>query len=206
MKKKTLSIAAFLLTGTLFFAGCGQTADSNSNANASGQETSVTGQVSADTENSSDNADADLSFFSDMNTTDLDGNKVDSSIFSDNKVTLVNVWNVGCTPCVNEIPELEKLNNEYKEKGGAVVGLYNDFGAGIPDDEMNQIKEILKNTSYTQIRMDGTLATNETLLNLLTFPTTYVVNSDGTIIDTVMGSRDYDGWKTVLESYLAQEE
>ena len=94
MKKKTLSIAAFLLTGTLFFAGCGQTADGNSNANASGQETSVTGQVSADTENSSDNADADLSFFSDMNTTDLDGNKVDSSIFSDNKVTLVNVWNV----------------------------------------------------------------------------------------------------------------
>ena len=71
---------------------------------------------------------------------------------------------------------------------------------------MNQIKEILKNTSYTQIRMDGTLATNETLLNLLTFPTTYVVNSDGTIIDTVTGSRDYDGWKTVLESYLAQEE
>ena len=88
MKKKTLSIAAFLLTGTLFFAGCGQTADSNSNANASGQETSVTGQVSADTENSSDNADADLSFFSDMNTTDLDGNKVDSSIFSDNKVKI----------------------------------------------------------------------------------------------------------------------
>ena len=118
----------------------------------------------------------------------------------------MNVWNVGCTPCVNEIPELEKLNNEYKEKGGAVVGLYNDFGAGIPDDEMNQIKEILKNTSYTQIRMDGTLATNETLLNLMAFPTTYVVNSDGTIIDTVTGSRDYDEWKTVLESYLAQEE
>jgi thiol-disulfide isomerase/thioredoxin len=141
-----------------------------------------------------------------MDTTDIDGNKMDSSIFAKNKVTLVNVWNVGCTPCVNEIPDLDKINSEYKDKGAAVYGLYGDLGMGISDDEMAQIKDIMSNAnaSYTQLRMDGTLATNESLLNIMAYPTTYVVGSDGTILDTIEGSKDYEGWKALIDSYLAE--
>ena len=122
------------------------------------------------------------------------------------KVTLVNVWNVGCTPCVNEIPDLDKINSEYKDKGAAVYGLYGDLGMGISDDEMAQIKDIMSNAnaSYTQLRMDGTLATNESLLNIMAYPTTYVVGSDGTILDTIEGSKDYEGWKALIDSYLAE--
>ena len=78
----------------------------------------------------------------------------------DGEKALVNVWNVGCTPCVNEIPDLDKINSEYKDKGAAVYGLYGDLGMGISDDEMAQIKDIMSNAnaSYTQLRMDGTLS------------------------------------------------
>lgn len=58
----------------------------------------------------------------------LDGNKADSSLFAENKLTLVNVWNVGCTPCVQEIPILDQLNKEYEGKGVAIKGLY--YGTG----------------------------------------------------------------------------
>ena len=128
------------------------------------------------------------------------------SIFSKKKVTLVNVWNVGCTPCVNEIPDLDKINSEYKDKGAAVYGLYGDLGMGISDDEMAQIKDIMSNAnaSYTQLRMDGTLATNESLLNIMAYPTTYVVGSEGPILDTIEGSKDYEGWKALIDSYLAE--
>lgn len=51
-----------------------------------------------------------------MKTEDINGNKVDSSIFSKYKLTVVNVWNTGCTPCVGEIPTLDKLNKEYEKK------------------------------------------------------------------------------------------
>lgn len=131
---------------------------------------------------------------------------MDSSIFAKNKVTLVNVWNVGCTPCVNEIPDLDKINSEYKDKGAAVYGLYGDLGMGISDDEMAQIKDIMSNAnaSYTQLRMDGTLATNESLLNIMAYPTTYVVGSDGTILDTIEGSKDYEGWKALIDSLLSR--
>ena len=208
MKNKTLSIAALLLTGTLLFAGCGQTGNTtgNTSSTAAGQETTTTEQTGSAEQTTSDSNTSANDIFTNMSTTDLDGNKVDSSIFTNNKVTLVNVWNVGCTPCVNEIPDLDKLNSEYKDKGAAVYGLYCDFGAGIPDDELSQIKDILDNAnaSYTQLRMDGTLAANDTLLNLMAFPTTYIVGSDGTILDTLEGSNDYEGWKKIIDSYLAE--
>lgn len=208
MKNKTLSIAALLLTGTLLFAGCGQTGNTTGNASsaAAGQETTTTEQSDSTAQTASDSNSSISDIFTNMSTTDLDGNKIDSSIFANNKVTLVNVWNVGCTPCVNEIPELDKLNSEYNDKGTAVYGLYNDLGMGISDDEMKQIKDIMgnANASYTQLRMDGTLATNDTLVNLMTFPTTYIVGSDGTILDTIEGSNDYEGWKKVIDSYLAE--
>ena len=36
------------------------------------------------------------------------------------------VFTTWCSPCVNEIPELEKLYEEMKEKGVGVVGVVLD--------------------------------------------------------------------------------
>ena len=166
------------------FAGCGQTGNTtgNTSSTTAGQETATTEQTDSTAQTTSDSTASTNDIFTNMDTTDIDGNKMDSSIFAKNKVTLVNVWNVGCTPCVNEI------------------------GMGISDDEMAQIKDIMSNAnaSYTQLRMDGTLATNESLLNIMAYPTTYVVGSDGTILDTIEGSKDYEGWKALIDSYLAE--
>ena len=45
---------------------------------------------------------------------DLDGNDVDSSIFSQNAVTVVNFWFSGCKPCVAELGDLNALNETLK--------------------------------------------------------------------------------------------
>lgn len=192
MKNNTSRITALFLTGALLLSGCGGTDTAN---NATSANTDIS---SADTDSGNT--------FSAMSTTDLDGNPVDASIFSDSTITLVNAWNVGCTPCVNEIPALNKLNSDYADKGAAVIGLYNDLGSGISDDEMNQIKEILNNAdaSYTQLRVDGTLASDSAIINMMVFPTTYIVNSEGTILDTIQGANDYEGWKAVMDSYLTE--
>lgn len=210
MKKHFLTVT-LLAAGTLLFTGCGQTKADNS-TNPSGQ-TSVGIEQDADNNNTNTISDSQPAAskgetFSKMNTTDLDGNTVDSSIFAKNKITLVNAWNIGCTPCINELPELEKINDAFAEKGAAFIGLYNDLGSGISEREMNAIKDILKNAdaTFTQLRVDGTLADDSMIYNMMVFPTTYVVNSEGEIIDTIEGSNDYEGWKSVIESYLEQVE
>ena len=63
------------------------------------------------------------SVFPEFHAKDLDGNDVDSSIISKNAVTVLNFWFNGCSPCVQELPELNKLNEELKEKGGQVIGI-----------------------------------------------------------------------------------
>lgn len=188
MKPMKQFAVAFLLSSALCITGCAaQTAETT------------------ETEASTDATLSSEAPFVNMKTTDLNGKTIDSSIFSENKLTFVNVWNIGCTPCVNEIPELDKLNTEYADKGVAVLGLYDDFAMGISDDEMKEIKNILNDAdaSYTQLRMDGTLAVNENLLNIYVFPTTYVVDSEGNIIDTIEGSNDFEGWASVTDTYLA---
>ena len=69
------------------------------------QVTELTAQMG--TENSgAQSANAETSVFPSFQAKDLDGNKVDSSIFSQNAVTVVNFWFNGCTPCVEELPAL----------------------------------------------------------------------------------------------------
>ena len=55
---------------------------------------------------------------------DLDGNMVKSDeLFSGNAVTVVNFWFTTCNPCVGELAELDALNKELAEKGGALIGV-----------------------------------------------------------------------------------
>jgi len=41
----------------------------------------------------------------------------------DNKVILINFWATWCPPCVREVPTLDKLNTDFKDKGFVVIGI-----------------------------------------------------------------------------------
>mgnify|MGYP000246583067 CR=1 FL=1 len=62
--------------------------------------------------------------FPDFQGKDLDGKEVNSNeLFSGNTVTVVNFWFTTCKPCVGELADLDALNQELAQKGGAVVGI-----------------------------------------------------------------------------------
>ena len=106
---------------------------------------------------------ASSNIFKEMQTTDINGNTVDSSIFSEKKLTLVNVWNTGCTPCIDEIPILDKLNKEYEKKGVSIKGLLLESGVGLTEQEKSVVEEILSKSksSYQQITMSKKMLEDE---------------------------------------------
>ena len=69
---------------------------------------------------------ADMQEFPSFTGLDLDGNSVNSDIFSEHSVTVVNFWFSSCSPCIGELSELDSLDQELKEKGGAVIGINTD--------------------------------------------------------------------------------
>ena len=122
--------------------------------------------------------------FPGFNGKDLDGNDVSSDeLFSNNTVTVVNFWFTTCKPCVGELGELEALNQKLADKGGAVVGV-NSFTLDGDKAAISEAKSILekKGVSYKNIWFGSDGEAGKFTSKLYSYPTTYVVDSNGNIV------------------------
>ena len=133
---------------------------------------------------SSGNADSDMQSFPAFTGSNLDGGSVSSDIFAENSVTVVNFWFSSCAPCVGELPELNALNEELMEKGGAVIGINTDTLGG-SSDSISEAKKILEKQGalYRNLYFDDASKDAIDFANSITaFPTTYLVDRSGNIV------------------------
>lgn len=122
--------------------------------------------------------------FPDFQGKDLDGKDVNSNeLFSGNTVTVVNFWFTTCKPCVGELADLDALNQELAQKGGAVVGI-NAFTLDGDEGAIAEAKEILskKGAAYQNLWFDSDSDAGRFTAGLYAFPTTYVVDQNGNIV------------------------
>ena len=142
------------------------------------------GSMSVPAENGKPIENDDLMKFPAFDGKDLDGNEVDSStLFEGNTVTVVNFWFTTCSPCVNELADLEELNKQLAEKGGAVVGI-NSFTLDGDETAISEAKDFLtkKGISYKNIWFDSNSEAGKFTSGLFSYPTTYVVDKNGNIV------------------------
>lgn len=137
----------------------------------------------------------------------IDGKDYTEKVFSDYDLTLVNIFTTWCSPCVNEIPELEKLYEEMKEKGVGVVGVVLDTVGddGKQDDAIVKKAGVLQKktkASYPFLIPDSTMM-NGRLNGISAFPETFFVDKEGNIVgETYSGSHTLDEWKEIVEKEL----
>ena len=122
---------------------------------------------------------------------DLDGNTVKSDeLFSDNAVTVVNFWFTTCNPCVGELAELDALNKELAEKGGALIGV-NTFTLDGDEAAISEAKDVLakKGATYQNVYFASDGEAGKFTTNIFAYPTTYVVVRNGNIVgDPIVGA------------------
>ena len=115
---------------------------------------------------------------------DLDGNTVKSDeLFSGNAVTVVNFWFTSCKPCVGELADLDALNRELAEKGGALIGV-NTFTLDGDEAAISEAKDVLakKGATYQNVYFDSDDEAGKFTTNIFAYPTTYVVDRSGNIV------------------------
>ena len=122
---------------------------------------------------------------------DLNGNPVKSDdLFSKNAVTVVNFWFTTCNPCVGELAELDALNKELAEKGGALIGV-NTFTLDGDEVAISEAKDVLakKGATYQNVYFDSDGEAGKFTTNIFAYPTTYVVDRNGNIVgDPIVGA------------------
>ena len=137
----------------------------------------------------------------------VDGKDYTEKVFSDYDLTLVNVFTTWCSPCVNEIPELEKLYEEMKKKGVGVVGVVLDTVG----DDAKQNEDTVKKAGVLQEKTKASypfLVPDSTMMNgrlngISAFPETFFVDKEGNIVgETYSGSHSLDEWKEIVEKEL----
>ena len=111
-KRVLAALTASLLSLSLLAACGGQdsAADGSTQPDASQAQTEQTDQTDQTSKST-------VTTVGEFTTQDLDGNTVTQDIFKEHKLTLVNAMGTWCSPCVQELPELQKLYENMKDKG-----------------------------------------------------------------------------------------
>ena len=134
--------------------------------------------------NEETDANGDVQKFPSFEGKDLDGNEVKSDeLFSANAVTVVNFWFTTCSPCVGELGDLDALNKELAEKGGALIGI-NAFTLDGDEAAISEAKDVLakKGAAYQNVYFDSDGEAGKFTANIFAYPTTYVIDRNGNIV------------------------
>lgn len=107
------------------------------------------------------------------------GDAIASSSFQ-GKSLLVTFWATWCPPCIQEIPNLIKLQNEYSATGFSVVAISVDQEKGVVQKMVNR-KEI----NYPVMMADKSVTRD--FGGVYGIPTSFLVSKKGTVVKKYSG-------------------
>lgn len=181
-------LTALVLTGCAASSGSEQTEvipdASAASAEASSEETEVQGYVGVD-----------------FATTDVYGEPVGTEIFTENKVTVVNVWGTYCGPCIGEMPDLQNWYTveQSKDSGVMIVGIPYDVDASTVDEAIDILRD--QGVTYPNLLVDDGLY-EMFIKDITVVPTTYIVDSNGNIVAGPIEGAYIDFYHDEVLAYL----
>lgn len=136
-------------------------------------------------------------------TVDFDGNTVSSDeIFSQNEITMVNVWATWCHWCVEELGDLEALNQELAGRNCAIIGLCGDAET---DDVLETAKELLAENGVTYLNIRPYEGWDETFVMDEGWPTSFFVDKTGTIVGAPVAGAMLQKYQERFDQLLGNE-
>ena len=103
------------------------------------------------------------------------------------RVVVLNIWATWCTPCVAEMPMLDRLQQQLGEEDAIVVALSIDRGG------QEAVQEFYQRTGVTHLKVfvDPTMRAQSDL-GLLGLPTTLIIDRDGRERGRLVGPAEWD--------------
>ena len=118
----------------------------------------------------------------------VDNQKIDFAQLKGKKVVLLDFWSIYCASCIEEMPRLVEINNEFSKKGLQVIGVNLDsFGT----HRVVKFMQGMENKITFPVVIDKTrqIATS---FNAMVLPTTLLIDASGKIRFYHVGYRPGD--------------
>jgi len=113
--------------------------------------------------------------------TTMQGKKITSDYFK-GKITVLNFWTISCPPCIAEIPGFNLLVDQYGSRNVQFLAIGNDSDA--------DIKKFIQQNPWKFIQVSNCFTLQMDIFQLRSgYPTTYVINGEGTIISAFAGGK-----------------
>ena len=111
------------------------------------------------------------------------------------KVVLINFFTFFCGPCRDEMPDLNKINNELKGKG------FHTLGIALSSDP-TQIRFLVKQLGIEYPVLIGTDKVSEDYGSISVVPTTVIVDKQGNVAQRIEGVRKKEVFQKMIEPLL----
>jgi len=115
---------------------------------------------------------------------DLRGKKVELKHF-EGKVVFLNFWATWCGPCKDEMPSMEALYSQFKERGFVFLAISVDYAG------LKPVKKFIEKYRYTfPVLIDPECKTLD-LFGIKGIPTTLLIDKKGLILGKAIAPRDW---------------
>ena len=129
----------------------------------------------------------------------LDGRKVEIKDFK-GKVIFLNFWATWCGPCKEEMPSMEVLYQQFKEKGFVFLTISVDYAG------LSPVKEFIGKHRYTfPVLIDQECETLDPF-EVKGIPTTFIIDKKGRMIGKASGPRNWKSPEVIALLNLLIEE
>jgi len=193
-----------LLLAALLITGCGQNTAKDNPPDTTSQSMEALSQSSADDASPGTEKEP---FILTFEASTIDGEEVTSDIFSNSKLTMVNVWATYCNPCLNEMPDLGEIAAEYDPEIFQIYGIVSDVIEGDEEEKIEEALELIARTdaNYPHLLLNQSLYSN-LIGGVSSVPTTFFFNQDSELLGYLIGAQSKDAWVSLIEDLLSEME
>src|SRR4051794_14009464 len=129
---------------------------------------------------------------------DIDGRSVTLSDHS-GSVLLVNFWATWCAPCRTEIPDLIKLQRQYRIQGLRIIGIT------YPPEKLSEVRRFARRLRINYRVALGTKASKSLFTSSETLPVTVVIDRNGNVRDLIEGIMYSDEFDQKVKPLLSNQ-
>jgi peroxiredoxin len=115
------------------------------------------------------------------------------------KIVFLNFWTTWCYDCIIEMPAMEKLHKEFRDRDFVMVAINLQESA----ERVKQFFKAHKLTFTTLLDTEGLIGAE---FGIRSIPTTFILDKEGKIIGKALGPREWDSDKAMaLFDYLVEK-